>query len=61
MVMGELTQECEVVVIGAGPGGYAAAFHAADLGKEVTLVESDPRPGGVCLFRGCLWGWLPMN
>jgi dihydrolipoamide dehydrogenase len=54
MVMGELTQECEVVVIGAGPGGYAAAFHAADLGKDVTLVESDPRPGGVCLFRGCI-------
>lgn len=54
MVMGELTQEAEVLVIGAGPGGYAAAFRAADLGKDVTLVDSDPRPGGVCLFRGCI-------
>jgi dihydrolipoamide dehydrogenase len=54
MVMGELTQEAEVLIIGAGPGGYAAAFHAADLGKDVTLVDSDPRPGGVCLFRGCI-------
>ncbi len=54
MVMGELTQETEVLVIGGGPGGYAAAFRAADLGKDVTLVESDPRPGGVCLFRGCI-------
>ena len=40
MVMGELVQECEVVVIGAGPGGYAAAFRAADLGMDVTLVDT---------------------
>lgn len=54
MVMGELEQETEVLVIGAGPGGYAAAFRAADLGKEVTLVDIGSRPGGVCLFRGCI-------
>ena len=43
-----------LVVIGAGPGGYAAAFHAADLGLKVMLVNSDPKPGGVCLHRGCI-------
>lgn len=54
MVMGEFTQEVEVLVIGAGPGGYAAAFRAADLGLDVTMVDMEPRPGGVCLFRGCI-------
>ena len=54
MVMGELTQETEVLVIGSGPGGYAAAFRAADLGLEVTMVDMAPRPGGECLFRGCI-------
>jgi dihydrolipoamide dehydrogenase len=54
MVMGELSQETEVLVIGAGPGGYAAAFRAADLGMEVTLVDLEKRPGGECLFRGCI-------
>jgi dihydrolipoamide dehydrogenase len=44
----------EIVVVGAGPGGYAAAFYAADLGKKVILVERDPRLGGVCLNRGCI-------
>src|SRR3954462_1528129 len=44
----------DVVVIGAGPGGYAAAFYAADLGKKVILVEQDKRLGGVCLNRGCI-------
>ena len=44
----------EVVVIGAGPGGYAAAFYAADLGKKVLLIEQDKRLGGVCLNRGCI-------
>jgi dihydrolipoamide dehydrogenase len=44
----------QVVVVGAGPGGYAAAFYAADLGKKVILVEQDKRPGGVCLNRGCI-------
>jgi len=54
MVMGEFTQEVDLVVIGAGPGGYAAAFRAADLGLEVAMVDLAPRPGGVCLFRGCI-------
>jgi dihydrolipoamide dehydrogenase len=52
--MGELNQESEVVVVGAGPGGYAAAFRGADLGMEVTLVDREARPGGECLFRGCI-------
>jgi len=54
MVMGEFTQETEVLVVGGGPGGYAAAFRAADLGLEVTMVDMEARPGGVCLFRGCI-------
>ena len=44
----------EIVVVGAGPGGYAAAFYAADLGKKVVLIEQDKRLGGVCLNRGCI-------
>lgn len=44
----------EIVVVGAGPGGYAAAFYAADLGKKVILIERDKRLGGVCLNRGCI-------
>ncbi len=44
----------EIVVVGAGPGGYAAAFYAADKGKKVILVEQDKRLGGVCLNRGCI-------
>ena len=47
-------QETEVLVIGAGPGGYTAAFRAADLGKKVTLVERYPVLGGVCLNVGCI-------
>jgi dihydrolipoamide dehydrogenase len=43
-----------VVVVGAGPGGYAAAFYAADLGMRVTLVDPATNPGGVCLYRGCI-------
>ena len=54
MVMGELAEETELLVIGGGPGGYAAAFRAADLGLDVTLVERDDQPGGVCLHRGCI-------
>ncbi|MCE2826901.1 MAG: dihydrolipoyl dehydrogenase [Verrucomicrobium sp.] len=46
--------QTELVVIGAGPGGYAAAFYAADLGKKVLLIERDPRLGGVCMNRGCI-------
>src|SRR5262245_40235253 len=44
----------EIVVVGAGPGGYAAAFYAADLGTKVILVEQDKTLGGVCLNRGCI-------
>jgi len=44
----------EIVVVGSGPGGYAAAFYAADLGKKVVLVERDKVLGGVCLNRGCI-------
>jgi dihydrolipoamide dehydrogenase len=43
-----------VVVIGAGPGGYAAAFLAADLGMQVTIIDPEENPGGVCLHRGCI-------
>jgi dihydrolipoamide dehydrogenase len=49
-----MPQSTQVVVIGAGPGGYAAAFFAADLGMQVTLVDPEANPGGVCLFRGCI-------
>lgn len=44
----------ELAVIGGGPGGYAAAFLAADLGMKVTLVDTEKNPGGVCLYRGCI-------
>jgi dihydrolipoamide dehydrogenase len=44
----------QVAVIGAGPGGYAAAFLAADLGMSVTLIDPEANPGGVCLYRGCI-------
>ena len=44
----------QLVVLGGGPGGYAAAFLAADEGMEVTLVESEGRLGGTCLLRGCI-------
>ncbi len=46
--------QSELVVIGGGPGGYAAAFLAADMGMETTIVEADPRLGGTCLLRGCI-------
>ena len=44
----------ELAVLGAGPGGYAAAFLAADLGMQVTLIDPEPNPGGVCVYRGCI-------
>ena len=43
-----------IVVIGGGPGGYSAAFYAADLGMNVTLVDLEKNPGGVCLYKGCI-------
>ncbi len=44
----------QLLVIGAGPGGYAAAFYAADLGMQVTIVDMELNPGGVCLYQGCI-------
>jgi len=44
----------QLVVVGGGPGGYAAAFLAADLGLSTTLVDPEPNPGGVCVYRGCI-------
>lgn len=49
-----MNTQTDLVVLGAGPGGYAAAFYAADLGMNVTLVDLDKNPGGVCLYRGCI-------
>lgn len=46
--------EADVVVIGAGPGGYAAAFMAADLGLKTLTIDKEENPGGVCLYRGCI-------
>lgn len=54
MVVGELAQETDLVVIGGGPGGYVAAFKAADLGIQTTLVEENELLGGVCLREGCI-------
>ena len=53
MVVGELSEHCEVLVIGGGPGGYAAAIRCANDGRSVTLVERDAI-GGVCLNIGCI-------
>ena len=44
----------KIVVLGGGPGGYAAAFLAADKGMNVTLIDTGNKPGGVCLHRGCI-------
>src|SRR6185437_11851068 len=44
----------QVVVVGGGPGGYAAAFLAADLGLSTALVDPEVNPGGVCVYRGCI-------
>jgi dihydrolipoamide dehydrogenase len=54
MVMGELPRDVDVVVIGGGPGGYAAAFRAADRGLETVLVEARGALGGECLHVGCI-------
>src|SRR5271163_1313411 len=49
-----MPETINLAVIGAGPGGYAAAFLAADLGMSVTLIDPELNPGGVCLYRGCI-------
>jgi len=54
MVVGEFTQETDLLVIGGGPGGYVAACAAADLGIKTTLIERAEVPGGVCLREGCI-------
>ena len=46
--------QTDLVVLGAGPGGYAAAFYAAEKGQKVVMVEMEPRLGGVCLTKGCI-------
>jgi dihydrolipoamide dehydrogenase len=46
--------QTDLVVIGAGPGGYTAAFYAADRGLNVTLIDREVNPGGVCVYRGCI-------
>jgi dihydrolipoamide dehydrogenase len=53
MVVGDVTTAVDVLVIGAGPGGYVAAIRAAQLGRHVTLIDQGP-PGGTCLHRGCI-------
>ncbi|MEK7371124.1 MAG: dihydrolipoyl dehydrogenase [candidate division NC10 bacterium] len=54
MVMGDLVREVDVVVVGGGPGGYSAAFRAAELGLEAVVVDAGKRLGGVCLHEGCI-------
>jgi len=49
-----IPERAGLVVIGAGPGGYAAAFRAAELGCDVTLIDPEANPGGVCLYHGCI-------
>ncbi|MFC3217043.1 FAD-dependent oxidoreductase [Comamonas sp. JC664] len=51
---GQVDEDCDVVVLGGGPGGYSAAFRAADLGLKVVLVERYKTLGGVCLNVGCI-------
>jgi len=54
MVMGDMTMNTDLLVIGGGPGGYSAAFRGADLGLDVILVDPCPGPGGICLHNGCI-------
>lgn len=52
--MNNPNNKTQIAIIGAGPGGYPAAFLAADLGLEVTMIDPENNPGGVCLYRGCI-------
>jgi dihydrolipoamide dehydrogenase len=52
--MSEKSDSVQLAVVGGGPGGYAAAFLAADLGMKVALIDEEVNPGGVCLYRGCI-------
>jgi dihydrolipoamide dehydrogenase len=52
--MTDKKKKTQLAIIGAGPGGYAAAFHAADLGLKVTLIDPRENPGGICLYEGCI-------
>ena len=52
--MTEKSSSIQLAVVGGGPGGYAAAFLAADLGMQVALIDVEPNPGGICLYRGCI-------
>jgi dihydrolipoamide dehydrogenase len=54
MVMGDMVREVDVVVVGGGPGGYSAAFRAAELGLETVVVDAGKRLGGACLHEGCI-------
>ncbi len=55
MVVGEIANGCQVAIIGGGPGGYVAAIRAAQLGKDVILIEKEPNGlGGICLHHGCI-------
>jgi dihydrolipoamide dehydrogenase len=54
MVMGDMAMTVDVAILGSGPGGYGAAFRAADLGLEVALVDPRHHLGGVCLHEGCI-------
>ncbi|MBY0357018.1 MAG: dihydrolipoyl dehydrogenase [Candidatus Obscuribacterales bacterium] len=54
MVVGEMVQDIQLVVLGAGPGGYTAALRAAELGIKTILVDANPKPGGTCLHVGCI-------
>ena len=49
-----MSESIQLVVIGAGPGGYAAAFYAADRGIQTLLIDPEKNPGGVCVYRGCI-------
>jgi dihydrolipoamide dehydrogenase len=54
MVMGDLVREVDVAVVGGGPGGYSAAFRAAELGLDTVVIDASARLGGVCLWEGCI-------